>query len=62
MTRGRLSWRRPTRNVIQRAVVMAQTRSHARFERDLPKRIARNRRALQRRIRRIERRFGIDPA
>ena len=51
--------RRPTRNFFERAVVTLQTRSRARFERHLPDRVARNRRRLHKRIRRIERRFGI---
>lgn len=52
--------RRPTRNLFERAVAALQARSHARFERRLPSRIARNRRRLHERIGRIERRFGID--
>jgi len=52
--------RRPTRRFLERAVVMVQARSRARFERSLPDRVARNRRRLDRLIRRIERRFAIE--
>jgi hypothetical protein len=52
--------RRPTRSFYQRAVVAVQGWSSARFERRLPHRIARNRRRLHKRIRRIEWRFGLD--
>jgi hypothetical protein len=54
--------RRPTRNFFERSIVALQTWSRVRFERNLPNRIVRNRRTLHRRIRRIERRFGIEPA
>jgi tetratricopeptide (TPR) repeat protein len=54
--------RRPTRNFFERAVVVAQGWTLARFERRVPRRIARNRRRLHNRIRRIERRFGLDGA
>ena len=54
--------RRPTRSFFERAVVTLQARARARFERGLPDRIARNRRRLHQRIRRIEQRFRIDPA
>jgi len=51
--------RRPTRNFFERTVIAVQAWSRARFERGRPRRIARNRRELHKRIRRIERRFGI---
>jgi hypothetical protein len=51
--------RRPTRHFFERIVSALQARSQARFERGIPGRIVRNRRALHARIRRIERRFGI---
>jgi hypothetical protein len=54
--------RRPTRHFYERVVVAVQAWSLARFERGLPGRIERNRRRLHRRIRRIERRFGIASA
>jgi hypothetical protein len=54
--------RRPTRNFFQRVVTAGQAWSAVRFDRGRPNRIARNRRALHKRIRRIERRFGIAQA
>jgi hypothetical protein len=51
--------RGPTRGFFERAVIATQTWSFARFERGIPRRIARNRRRLHKRIRRIERRFGL---
>jgi hypothetical protein len=51
--------RRPTRRFFERIVTALQARSRARHERRAPYRIARNRRALDRRIRGIEREFGI---
>ena len=54
--------RRPTRNFFEHAAVLVQARSRARFDRGLPNRVARNRRRLHRRMRRIERRFGISQA
>ena len=52
--------RRPTRGFFERIVAAVQARSRARFERGVPRRIARNRSRLHVRIRRIEREFGID--
>ncbi len=52
--------RRPMRHGFERAVAALQARSRARFERGLPKRVARNRRRLHERISRIEREFGIE--
>jgi len=51
--------RRPTRHFFERIVSALQARARARHERRQPHRIARNRRALHARIRRIEREFGI---
>ncbi|HEY4918973.1 MAG TPA: hypothetical protein VII40_02615 [Xanthobacteraceae bacterium] len=51
--------RQPTRTFFQRIVTTAQAWSLARFARGRPRRIARNRRKLHQRIRRIERRLGI---
>jgi tetratricopeptide (TPR) repeat protein len=53
--------RRPTRQFFERNVILAQAWSFARFERGIPDRVARNRRRLHKRIRRIERRFGLEP-
>ncbi len=51
--------RRPTRNFFERVVLAVQARAQARAERAIPKRIARNRAGLRKRIRRIERYFGL---
>lgn len=51
--------RRPTRQFFECVVTALQARARARFECGGPARIVRNRRRLHRRIRRIERRFGI---
>ena len=51
--------RRPMRHFFERVVTVLQARSRARAERRRPHRIARNRRALDQRIRSIEREFGI---
>jgi hypothetical protein len=52
--------RRPTRMFFTRAVAAVQAAARARFERRIPGRIARNRRRLRARIRRIERQFEVD--